>query len=422
MAESYFALVDCNNFYVSCERIFNPRLNGRPVLVLSNNDGCVIARSNEVKAMGVKMGVPFYQVKDLVEREHIVVYSPNFALYGDISHRVMTVLGLFTSDMEVYSVDEAFLKLSDFHQADMQARIIRKTLLQWIKVPVSIGVAQTKTLAKVANHIAKKHLKTGGVVVLDTPQLIEGALKRTPVGEVWGVGRKLTTKLASQGIHTAYDLSMVNDQWLLSKYSVVLARTVYELRGTSCLALDTVLPPKKSIMTSRSFGRQVTELRDLQQAISGYTARGAEKLRQEGLAAKGLCVFIETNRFRSWEPQYSQSATVTMPVATQYTHELIHYARQGLNQVFKHGYGYHKAGVMMLGLAPANEIQTSLLDGQNRETSDRLMQVLDGVNLEHGAGSLRYAAEGMGKRWNMRQEHRSKRFTTHWNELPEVKA
>lgn len=315
MASNYLALVDCNTFYVSCERVFNPSLNHKPVVVLSNNDGCVIARSNEVKALGVKMGVPFYTIKDLIEREQVRVFSPNFALYGDLSNRVMRTLSLFTHELEVYSVDEAFLNLTGQADLDRYARDIRKTVLQWLKIPVSIGVAQTKTLAKVANHIAKKHPQAGGVVVLDSPRLEEGALKLTPVGEVWGVGRRLSKQLEPMGIRTAYDLTQVEDTVLLKHFTVVLVRTVYELRGKSCLGLETLLPPKKSIMTSRSFGHQITELSALSEAVASYAARGGEKLREDRLAAKQLMVFIETNRFRAWERQHAPSVTLSLPVA-----------------------------------------------------------------------------------------------------------
>jgi len=236
------------------------------------------------------------------------------------------------------------------------------------------------------------------------------------------VGRRLTKQLDPMGIRTAYDLAQVEDSVLLKHFSVVLVRTVYELRGTPCLGLETLLPPKKSIMTSRSFGHQITELSPLSEAVASYTARGGEKLREDGLAAKQLMVFIETNRFRAWERQHSPSVTLTLPVATQCTHELIQYALQALSQIYKPGYGYHKAGVMMLELVPAGEIQTSLLDTQDRGRLDRLMQVLDQVNWDHGQGKLRYASEGMGKRWKMRQEHRSQRFTTDWNELMAVGA
>lgn len=420
MPKHPIALVDCNNFYVSCERIFNPRLNGKPVIVLSNNDGCVIARSNEAKALGIKMGVPFHQIKTLVHHENVTLFSPNFSLYGDMSNRVMATLASFTPNLEIYSVDEAFMTLIGAEDVDAYARHIRKTVLQRLKLPVSIGIASTKTLAKVANHIAKMHSKTGGVVHLSHPDWVEGALRLTPVEEVWGVGRKISKKLKAKGIRTALDLSRAEDHWLLKHFSVVLLRTVYELRETPCIALEVGYSPKKSLMTSRSFGTQIRHLRGMEEAVASYAARGAEKLREEGLVAKSLMVFIQTNPFRPWETQYAPSTVLSLPVATQCTTELIRYALQGLRAIFQEGYGYHKAGVMMLELVPASDIQTNLLDTRDRSRWNNLMQVLDRVNRHYGSGSLRAASEGFGPRWKMRQEHRSKRFTTCWSDLLEI--
>ncbi len=417
MPERVFALLDCNNFYASCERVFNPKLNGKPVLVLSNNDGCVIARSNEVKALGVTMGAPYHEVKHLVPRHGIHVFSPNFALYGDLSNRVMTILSQYSPTVEVYSIDEAFMDLSGIPDVDRYARMIRKTVMQWVKLPVCIGIARTKTLAKVANHIAKKHPLMRGVLDLTDQSLVLGALKLTPVEDVWGVGRQYTKKLAIQGIRTAYDLAHVDDKWLMSNFAVVLMRTVFELRGLPCADLEIEPPPKKNIMTSRSFGRQIHEFKELKEAIATYAARGAEKMRQDGLAAKSLSVFIQTNIFRAWEGQHSDSAIVRLPVPTNCTHELIRHAHLVLEQIYRPGFGYHKAGVMMLELVPDTQIQQNLFDRADRAKWKSLMHTMDLLNLDHGQGIIRYAAEGMEKRWKMKQAHKSQRFTTSWGEL-----
>ena len=417
MSNRIFALVDCNNFFVSCELVFTPKLIGKPVVVLSNNDGCIISRSNEAKALGIKMGEPFYRVKDLLQKNNVAVFSPNFILYGDLSHRIMVTLAMFASELEVYSIDEAFMNLTGIEDPDRHARHIRKTILQWVKIPVSIGIASTKTLSKVANHLAKHHPPMGGVLDLTDTKLIEGALKLTPVEEVWGVGRRLTKKLQAQGIKTAYDLTQVDDKWIMKHFSVMFMRTVYELRGTPCFPLELCPPPKKNIMTSRSFGRQTGDLKELKQAISTYTARGAEKLRADGLATKTVMVFLRTNKFRPWEEQYANHAMMTLPVATDCTHELIHYAQKALESIHQKGYSYHKCCVLFMDLVPKHEIQGGLFDQKDRERLSSLMVCLDSLSKRHGIGVVRYAAEGLEKRWRMRQEHRSKRYTTVWEEL-----
>lgn len=418
-----FALVDCNNFFVSCERVFNPKLEGKPVVVLSNNDGCIIARSNEAKALGIAMGDPLFKVRNLVERHGVHVFSPNFSLYSDMSSRVMETLYQFSSRMEVYSVDEAFLDLSGVNPADLASfgRRIRETVRQWTGIPISVGIAETKTLAKIAAELAKKSPKTQGVLNITRSPLQDLALRRTPIADVWGVGRQYASHLQRQGMQTALDLRQAKDARIIKRFGVVLMRTVYELRGTSCLGLVREPAPKKSITYSRSFGRLVTSFDAMAQAVSAYTARAAEKLRAQKLAAQALEVYITTSRFREWEPQYRNTVVLRLPVATACTPQLLNTALTGLKQIYRDGYRYKKASVTLLELVPANQIQQNLFDTLDRSRLTRLMQALDRVNLTWGSGTLRYAAEGLYKStWRMRQELRSRRFTTHWDELLEV--
>ncbi len=418
-----FALADCNNFYVSCERVFQPSLEGKPVVVLSNNDGCIVARSNEAKALGIPMGAPVHQYKQLLKQHRVHLFSSNYALYGDMSNRVMSILSKFTPDIEIYSVDEAFLDFSGFTNIhyDKYARLIRKTVKQWIGLPISIGIAHTKTLAKVANYHAKRSDKAGGVLDLTCSRYVDEALKRLEVSEVWGIGRKQRKKLESRGIKTALQLRDMDDKDIMKIFNtVILLRTVYELRGVSCVSLAAIPSTNKSIISSRSFGHLTNSLSDLRQAIATYTARAAEKMRYQGLATNHIMVFIQTNRFRPWEPQYSTSIAVQLPVATDCTHELAHYASIGLEKIFKPEYRYHKAGVMLLDLIPASQIQQNIFDHQDRDRYHCLMQALDKINLNFGSGTLRYASEGFEKPWCIKSEIRSKRYTTSWSELLEV--
>jgi DNA polymerase V len=414
-----FALVDCNNFYASCERAFNPSLKNKPIVVLSNNDGCIIARSNEAKRLGIRMGEPVYKARTLIERHHVVVFSANFNLYGDLSHRVIQTLRQFTPDLEVYSVDEAFLDLTGFKGRNLKryGHEIRDTVFQWTGIPVSIGIAETKTLAKVAAEIAKKSDKAKGVLDLSHSRHQERALAQIEVGDVWGVGRRFAERLMRVHIQTALDLRNANDDWLMKNFPVPLMRTVLELRGVSCIPLEEVAPPRKSIICSRSFGKLTGDIKILREAVASYAARAGERLREMGLATNSLAVFIETNRFRERMPQYANSITTTLPVASDCTHELIAHALNALERIYKADYLYHKAGVMMLGLVPAKESQRGLFDSVNRDQSDRLMKALDSVNRDFGQGTLRYAAEGLHSRWKMKQEKKSLRYTTNWDEL-----
>lgn len=418
-----FALVDCNNFYASCERVFDPKLEGKPVVVLSNNDGIVVARSNEAKALGIKMGVPEFQIRHLIRRHDVQVFSSNYVLYGDMSQRVMETLGQFTPSLEVYSIDEAFLSLSGFTSRNLTeyGRTIRATVKQWTGLPVSVGIAETKTLAKVAGRVAKRTKGVAGVFDLTAYQHRDVVLAETAVEDIWGVGPNNARLLNGHGIQTALDLRGADDHWIRKRMGVVGARIVQELRGVACLALEECPPSKQGITVSRSFGRQVTTLAEMREAVATFIARAAEKLRGEQLAVSVLTVFLTTNTFKD-EPQYSNAATIKLPVATDSTSDLLRYALPGMERIFREGYRYKKAGVMLTALVPASQVQGHLFDRPDLERSGRLMRALDRLNDRMGAGTLRYAAEGLTKHWKARFERRSPAYTTSWRDLPVAKA
>jgi DNA polymerase V len=411
------ACVDCNNFYVSCERVFNPKLARAPVVVLSNNDGCVISRSEEAKALGVPMGAPFFSVRSLCEAQGIAVFSSNYALYGDMSRRVMETLERFTPEIDLYSIDEAFLDLSQLTDDALveTGREMRATVLRWTGVPVSVGVAPTKTLAKLGATIAKRSPKSRGVVNLTNARHAEYALARTPVRDVWNIGRHLAKRLTTAGIDTALQLRDADERALSRRMSVGVGRTIFELRGVSCLPLAVCKPTRKSVVCSRSFGRSVETRAELCESVAFYVSRAAEKLRRDKLAATVLVVFVSTGRFG--EDQYSNSAVLSLPVPTNFTPELIRYARRGVGRIYREGLRYKKAGVMLFGLARASNSQGGLFDKVDRGRADRLMQMLDQVNARMGAETLRYAAAGLRRDWRMLCERRSPCYTTRWDEL-----
>lgn len=418
-----FALVDCNNFYASCERVFDPKLEGKPVVVLSNNDGIVVARSNEAKALGIGMGVPEFQIRRLIRAHDVQVFSSNYALYGDMSRRVMETLAQFTPNLEAYSIDEAFLSLTGFTSRNLTeyGRTIRVTVKRWTGIPVSVGIAETKTLAKVAGRVAKRSNEAAGVFDLTACQDRNALLAQTPVEGIWGIGPNYAQLLTQNGIQTALDLRVADDHWIRKRIGVVGLRIVQELRGVSCLPLEECPPPKQGITVSRSFGRPITALTEMRQAVVTYTARAAEKLREERLAVNVLTVFMTTNTFKD-EPQYSNAATIKLPVATDSTSDLLRYALPGVERIFREGYRYKKAGVMLTALVPACQIQGNLFDQQDRERSSRLMRAVDRLNVHMGDGTLRYAAEGFTKHWRARFERRSPAYTTNWRDLPVAKA
>lgn len=411
----YFALVDCNNFYVSCERVFNPGLENLPVVVLSNNDGCVIARSNEAKAVGIAMGEPFFKVRELIRRENIAVLSSNYALYGDMSRRVMQILTDFAPAVYPYSIDEAFLDIAVSDPAAF-ARNLRNTILQWVGIPVSIGIATTKTLAKAANTLAKKG---DGVFTLTDP---EPVLRQFPVGKIWGIGSRLTARLQAKGILTAWDLSKADDNWVRRETSVVGLRTVLELRGISCLPLDEAPPAKQSVVTSKSFGRPVSCFGEMTEAIAVYMSRAAEKIRNQGSLASYLSVFVVPKPLYGGPARSACHFDIDLPEPTSYTPLLVHFAKEALQRLWRPGQTYQKAGVMLAGLIPEAQFQKDLFTCYPvpSEKQTALMQVMDSLNRQYGRKTLKVASEGRGQSWQMKQERRSPRYTTKWSEIPKI--
>jgi len=418
-----FALIDANNFYVSCERVFNPSLAHVPMVVLSNNDGCVVARSNEVKALGLKMGTPWFQLRELAEKHDIRAFSSNYSLYADMSSRMMNVLAAYSPDQEVYSIDECFLGLAGFSQYNLvtYGQRMRTQVRQWLGLPVCVGFGETKTLAKLANHCAKKDL-AGQDGVCDLTQLSQPERSRIfaalPVNEVWGVGRRLTEQLNQRHILTVEDLRTANPEALRKAFSVVLERTVRELNGIACQNLEAVAPNKQQIMSSRSFGAYVYDLPGLGEAVAVYMARAAEKLRRQGSLAGIVQVYIRTNPFKDNAPQYHPSLTIPLPEATDDTARLIRAAHWGLKRIYKPGFAYQKAGIALLDLSPQANAQIPLF--ANKPDRHALMQVMDRINATFGRGSLRSAAEGMRQNWRMKRDRMSPAYTTRWDELPEV--
>lgn len=418
-----FALVDCNNFYASCERVFNPKLRGLPIVVLSNNDGCIVARSAEAKALGIKMGEPYYKVKDIIDSSKVQVFSSNYTLYGDMSNRVMTILSLFSPDVEVYSIDEAFMDLSGFSRFEPQdyGKQILSTVLKWTGIPVSIGFGTTKTLAKIANNSAKKKRRNNGVCSLLEDKTIETVLESTPVDDIWGIGTRSAAKLKKIGLRTARQLRDADCSYVRKLLGVNGARTVNELRGKSCWTLENVPLPQKSICCSRSFGKSVTKLQDIEEAVAHYTAKAAVRLRSRKLAVTSVTVFIHTNPFKTSEKQYCNAITVPLITATSHTKSLISETVKTVRTIYRSGYNYKKAGVIFNGLVPSDYIQADLFDSDSSVKSSSLDRIVDQINSSFGEKTLFYAAEGIRRNWSMRRGKCSLRRTTNWQELPEVK-
>lgn len=415
-----FALVDCNNFYCSCERIFRPDLKNCPVLVLSNNDGCAVSRSQEVKALGIKTGDPLFKIKGLVEGHNIEVFSSNYTLYGDISARVMHTLESFSPLVEIYSIDEAFLRLDGFPNLEQYARSIRVTVLQHTGIPVSVGLAPTKTLAKLASYAAKKYPQTGGVVDLSDPARRKRLFELVPVTEVWGVGRRIGQRLENMGIRTVLQLVQLDLKVVRQKFSIVLERTVRELNGESCLELEDAPPPRQQVLCSRSFAQRMTGREQMGQAIAEFTARGAEKLRNEKLRASVLSVSIRTSSYSS-DPQYSNTATGKLTQASSDTSELLKVAGELLDQIWRDGYRYAKGGIMLTDLSPENQQQLSLLEPpKDRVSSDRLMQTIDQIN-KGSRGKVWFGSQRPEKDWFMRRDRQSPSYTTKWEDIPLVR-
>ena len=415
------ALVDCNNFYASCERVFQPHLENKPIVVLSNNDGCVIARSNESKALGVKMGAPAFQMKEIFDKNNVHVFSSNFALYGDLSKRVMTILQGEAPQIEIYSIDEAFLDFTGIIDKKKQAVDLRNKVKKWTGIPVSVGLAPTKTLAKIANHVAKKHTKHG-VFVLDNNRLIIKVLKRIPVGDVWGVGRTYAEFLSSKGIYTAYDLTLKNDHWVKRNLSINGLRMVKELKGIPCYALESSTSRKKNICTSRSFGRKVKDFDELKEAVASYATGCAMKLRKEKSLAFKVMVFLTTNPFNTSESQYRASQKIMLDVPTNDGVEITKVAISALKKIYKSGFIYKKAGVIVSEIVPDYSRQLSLFDNRDVNKQKKLMDVMDKLNTQMGRDKVRLAVQGFDRKWRLKQERLSPCYTTRLADILTVKV
>ena len=415
------ALVDCNNFYASCERTFNPKLAGVPVVVLSNNDGCVVARSAESKSMGIPMGAPYFKIEREFRKAGGVALSSNYALYADMSNRVMSILAGYSPDQEVYSIDESFLGMEGFNDLPGIGQSIRTRVKQWTGLPVCVGIGPSKTLAKLANHVAKKGPAWHGVcslIGLSERDLLD-VIGNFAVSEVWGVGRRISGRLEQMGITTVAQLRQTDLKLIRREFSVVMERTVMELRGISCLALEDVAPPKQQIMSSRSFGQPVFDLPELEEAVAAYVSRAAEKLRRQRSVAGGVMVHLETNPFKPDEPQYRPSLTVPLVMPTSDTRELIRAATSGLHRVFREGYAYKKAGVMLMELnSETNQRQDDLFAAPvDPQKSTQLMATMDSLNARFGRGVVRIGAEGLAQQWKMKRGRMSPSYTTRWDDL-----
>ncbi len=418
-----YGLIDCNNFYASCERVFNPLLNGKPIVVLSNNDGCVIARSTEAKVLGIPMGEPAYKLKALIETNQVYVFSSNYVLYGDMSHRVMNTIAEFAPEMEVYSIDEAFILLDGFEIIDLKVygqKMVR-TVTRNTGIPVSLGIAPTKTLAKVANKFAKKYKNYKGVCIIDTDEKREKALKLTDIGDVWGIGRRYAKTLRYHSINTAWDFTQRTKSWVRHTMGVVGERTWLELCGTSCLEMETP-SDKKSICTSRSFGERLTEFAPISEAVSNFAAGCAEKLRKQHSYGCVLTVFIHTNPFATNQAQYYNQTVMQLPVPTNDTTELIDYALRGLRTIFAEGYRYKKAGVIVSEIVPERPLQGDLFDTRNREKFSKVMCVMDSLNASYGRQKVKIAAQGFDRKWKLKNEKLSPCFSTNLSDVLQVNA
>lgn len=421
------ALVDCNSFYASCERVFDPRLEGKPVVVLTNNDGCVIARTAEAKALGITMGQPYFQVKPLCERHGVVVKSSNYTLYGDMSRRVMEVLAQATPDLEVYSIDEAFLDLTHWPAAEREARAraLQQQVLRWTGIPVGIGLGTTKTLAKLANRLAKSSAKTRGVLDLVGSPHLETALTRTAIGDVWGIGRRWSAKLSAQGITTARHLRDADEVWIKKHLGIVGLRTVRELRGISCLALEDAPPPRQSVCVSRSLPSAVTTLAALSEAAATFTARAAEKIRAAGLVATHVTVSAETDRFRTEAPQYGMAVTCAFAAPTNEALSLVPAALRATERIYQPGYGFRRVAVVLTGLQAAGAVQPDLFATPDPKQA-AVTEAVDAIARKFGPQAVRLAAEGTPDLGSIarftHREHLSPAFTTRLADIPIVRA
>lgn len=418
-----FALVDCNNFYASCERVFNPNLRNRPVVILSNNDGCVIARSNEAKALGIPMGAPTHKFQSIFKQHDVHVFSSNYALYGDMSARVMNILATFTPDIEIYSIDESFLEFTGFENYDMQAYCekMKYVVEKSTGIPISIGLAPTKALSKIANRIAKKFPKrTKGMFIMKDDSARIKALKWLKIEDVWGIGRQHALRLKKHNIHTAYAFSELPDDWVRKQMSVVGLRLKKELQGLRTLELETPAH-KKAIATTRSFDKQYKDFDYVRERVSSFAIKSAEKLRRQGSCCQMVYVFLKTNKFRQDLPQYQNSIVVQTGYPTNSSIDLVKFAIEGLKKIYHPDYYYKKAGVIVMGLVPENQRQLAFFTAENPKHKE-LMQKIDRLNGVYGTGAVRLGSQDLGRVWKMRREHLSQAYTTSLKHVIEVKV
>jgi len=416
-----YALVDANNFYVSCEKVFKPRLEGKPVVVLSNNDGCIISRSNEAKALGLKMAEPAFNKKQYLEKNNVQVFSSNYALYGDMSMRIIQILKSFSPRIEIYSIDESFLDLSGFKH-DKLEKIgieIKQTIKQYTGIDASVGISKTKALSKIANKLAKKESKYNGVCQLQSNRDIDCALRNTMISDIWGIGRQYQKFLKYNNIHTAYDFITINDNWIRKNLTVVSLRLKKELQGISCIPLETLLPAKKAIATTRGFGKIVTNVKYLKEAVSTYATRCSEKLRKQNSVANILTVFIHTDPFSS-DKYYYLSKTIHVGFSTNSQIELVKFALEGLKLIYRDDLRYKKAGVIVDGLESAKSIQTGLYSVVDLKACKKLSEATDSINKKYGRDKVKLAVQGDGKEWKLKQERLSGKYTTQWSDIIKV--
>lgn len=413
------AIADANNFYCSCERVFNPRLQGKPVVVLSNNDGCVIARSEEAKKLGIEMGLPEFKGRDFFKVNNVQVFSSNYTLYGDLSARVMHILKEYSPEVEVYSIDESFLNFAGMEYYDLErySLEIRARVLKEIGIPISIGVATTKTLAKMANRFAKKEKRDLGVHVADSEPLVRQLLVFTQVKDIWGIGTRYAKLLEGSGVNTAHKFSLLDDAWVKQKMTVTGLRTLHEVRGFPCIPLELSAPIKKGMCCSKSFGKKQDSFSVILEALANYTARIGEKLRLEKLAASSLTIFCHTNPFSQEDRPYWAQKNILLTPATNATMELIKSATLGLQAIYKAGYWYQKVGVFAHGLQPEMASQQLLFNPVDHEKNNRAVRVMDEMNRRFGKGRVNLAIQGIDSAWKMRQDHLSSRFSTNLDEI-----
>lgn len=422
--QALYALIDCNHFYVSCERAFRPELEGIPVGILSNNDGCIVALSPELKDLGVRRGVPYFKIKHLQKKHNITIFSSNYALYGDMSFRVMSLLSRFSPEVEIYSIDEAFLSLSGLAISDLNAygQRLRDTIRQCTGIPVSVGIAPTKTLTKVANKIAKKDKIEEGVFILNDPQTLESILQQTPVDDIWGIGNRYASMLKKAGIENALQLAQQPNNWIRRNMTIVGLKTVEELRGNPCLDLELIDEPRKGIVSSRSFGKSVSEKDEIHEAAAAYCLKALDKLRQQNSLARRILVFLTTNPFKN-EPQYANYREMKLTGYSAYPPDFIKIAGQVLDDIYREGYQYKKVGIMLTDIIPEDDAPRDLFETSYPEDRRaQIMHCMDRINHKWGSGAITFAGAGIMQNWQMRRKMLSPRYTTCWRELLKVKA